>query len=228
MALTRTLAQLRADVRKCADVVGVTDRFPDADVNDYVHRGIAALYRKLTQAQPEQRYLASTIVTMSANTSTYSLPANFYTLISVDLVANGHKTWLDAFEWHERPALTTPDTNASGTPCVYKLRAGNIEYLPTPDDDYTSTLWYVPDAPTLAADANTVDTIARLDEYIIWWGARVIAIQNKHWDLADRLTGYIGELEGDILTIGRSRDMNSPPRIVDVYQANRYGRVRRT
>lgn len=228
MALTRTLAQLRNDVRKVCNVEGTTarERFPDADLNDYVNRGIAALYRLLTETTPDQRFLASSTVSTVAGTSTYALPADFETLISVDLTANGVKSWLSAYEPHERAALTDPSVTSSGVPFAYRIRAGNVELLPTPQSTYTAVLWYTPASGQPTLDATTVDTVARLDDYIVWYASRFVATKNKDWDLADRCTAFAAELRGDVEAMARSRDKNSPPRPVDVTQANRWG-VRR-
>lgn len=233
MALTRTLAQLRADVRKFANVQGTTalQRHPDADVNDYINRALGALHRRLTAAQPDQRYLSSTSASTSDGTSTYSLPADFDHLISVDLTANSVKRWLVAYEMHERAGLTSPDTDFVGIPFSYRLRGGNIEFLPTPEsDDYTYTLWYVPTPRQFATsgdDAQTFDTVNRLDDYIIAHAAKTIAVKDKQWDLVGECRNVLAEMEAEIAVIGRGRDQNSPPRIVDEMLADRWGRRRR-
>ncbi len=68
------------------------------------------------------------------------------------------------------------------------------------------------------------DTISRLDEFIIAHASRPIAIKDKNWDLVSACKGIIDELGSEIDVLSRGRDKNSPPRIIDVYQANRWGR----
>lgn len=226
MPLTQSLEQLRANVRKFADVQGATalSRHPDADLNDYINRALGALHRRLTSAIPDQRILASTTITTSAGVSTYALPAGFDKLISLELTADGRRRWLTAYEMPERPALISPDQPSNGIPEVYRLRGGNIELLPTPRAAYALLLWYVPSAVQLSADVQTYDTISRLDDFIIYYAAKPIAVKDKNFDLLQVCDQQIAELEADIAATARDRDRNSPPRVIDVYQRDRWGR----
>ena len=229
MALTQDREEIRDNVRRFANVQGTTAllRHPDADLNDYINRALGSLHRRLNQSIPDQRFLASTIITTEDGTATYGLPSNFDSLISVDILVNGHRTWLNAYEMHERPSLTSTDVPTQGIPFVYRLQGANIEYLPVPQDEYTSLLWYVPSASQLSSDPQTYDTISRLDDYLIAYASRLIAIKDKNWDLRDACKEVLAELEGEIDVVARNRDRNNPPRIVDVYQMNRWGRLGR-
>lgn len=226
MALTQTLVQLRTNLRLFADVGGANAllRHPDSSCNDYLNRGIAALYRVLETAVPDQRFLAQTTVTTAQGTSLYALPSNFDHLISVDLSANGLKSWLIAYEMHERPALTDPSISYTGIPFCYRLQAGNVELLPVPQGVYTATLWYVPSVGQLSADSDTTDTISRLDDYVLAYAGRLVGVRDKNWQFVATCKGIIDEIRADVEVAGRSRDKNSPPRVVDESQADRWGR----
>lgn len=127
---------------------------------------------------------------------------------------------------NDRPGLSDTNIASSGIPLFYRLRAGNIEYLPTPGaSGYTSTLWYVPVPVTLASGgATTFDTIDRLDDYIIWYAAREVAKKDRLWDLHNVLSQNLAELRSDIEMLARNRDMNSPPRVRDDLACDRFGR----
>lgn len=226
MALTQTREQIRDAVRKLTNTQGSTAllRHPDADLNDYINRGLSRLRFLLTQANPDQRYLSSTTITTSDGTSLYSLPSDFGFLISVDMAIDSRKVWLLAYEMHERAALTSPDNVYSGQPTTYRLRGGNIEFLPTPTGDYDATLWYVPHTTELSSDGSTLDTVNRLDDYVIAYAARWVATKDKNWDLKQSAGELMQELVSEIEVLGRSRDENAPARIVDVYQADQWGR----
>lgn len=226
MALTQTLQQMRDGVRKLADIQGTssTARHPDADLNDYINRALGSLHRRLTMAMPDQRILASANITTTAGVSTYGLPAGFDCLISIELTANGRRRWLTSYEMNERPALTSPDVPATGVPFCYRLRAGNIEFLPVPNQDYQPLIWYVPTAAQLTSDASAYDTISRLDEYIIAYAARLVASKDRNADLREDCSQRMGELESEIDVLARNRDRNSPPRIIDTRSRDRYGR----
>ncbi len=226
MALTQTLLQLRTNVRRMTDTQGTTalQRHPDADLNDYVNRGVAALRRELDVALPDQRFLASDAITTEDGISLYALPADFNHLISVDLSAYGAKVWLLPYEPHEHAALTDPSANTSGIPIAYRLNGGNIDLLPIPQGIFTCTLWYASDPATLTSDANTIDTITRLDDYVIAYAAKLVAIKDKNWDLVQVCDQMMAGLLESVALIARFRDKNAPSRIVDETMADRWGR----
>lgn len=226
MSLTQSLEQMRANVQKLANVGGTAalSRHPTADLSDYINRGYAALYRLLSLAVPDQRYLATTTITTSSGTTTYALPADFDHLVSLDLSAYGAKVWLQDFDLSEEAALTSPNGGYSGVPFTYRLRGENVELLPSPTSAFTVTLWYIPNASTLANDADEIDTISRLDEFVVAYAARLVGIRDKNWDLVNACKQLMDEMRDDIQTIGRSRDKNSPSRVVDETMTNRWGR----
>jgi hypothetical protein len=227
MALNQSLLQMRNGVRKLANIQGTTAlaRHPDADLNDYICRALGSVHRRLTVALPDQRFLASTTITTVSGQTTYSLPGDFDYLISIELTADGSRRWLQAYEMAERPYLISPDVPNTGVPLVYRLRGANIELLPSPDSNYAPLVWYVPTAPQLAADVTTWDTISRLDEYVIAYAARKVATKDKNWDLVAECKAVMAELEPEIDMLGRNRDRNSPPRIIDTYSRDRWGRA---
>lgn len=229
MALTQSQEQMRNGIRKFANVQGTTAllRHPDADVNDYLNRALGSLHRKLTTALPDQRILSTTTITTSDGTSTYALPNEFDHLISAELTADGRRSWLKGYEMPERPLLVDPNLPSTGIPFTYRLRGSSIEFLPTPGGAYAVLLWFVPAAAQLSSSGQTYDTISRLDEYLIAHAARPIAIKDKNWDLVGVCKQLIDELSAEIEVLARNRDRNSPPRVIDIYQRDRWGRMRR-
>lgn len=227
MALTQSQEQMRNGMRKFANVQGTTAllRHPDDDCNDYLNRGLGALHRRLTTALPDQRILSSTTLSTSEDVTVYGLPSGFDHLISAELTADGHRSWLHGYEMSERAALVSPDNPSMGIPFTYRLRGGNIELLPAPGGVYSVLLWYVPSASQLTSDAQTYDTISRLDDFLIAYGGRLIAIKDKNWDLVAAAKQILDELDEEIATLARNRDRNSPPRIVDTYSTDRWGRT---
>lgn len=229
MALTQTREEIRDNVRRLANVQGTSAllRHPDAELNDYINRGYSRLRFKLNQSSPDQRWMTSTTITTVDGTTVYSLPSDFGVLVLLDITANGATTWLTNYELHERPMLASADQPRSGIPFCYRLRGGNIELLPEPGGAYTVTLWYIPHTTELSADASVLDTLNRLDDFVVAYAARLVAIKEKAWDLKSACQEIMAELEEEIQVIGRTRDINGSSRIVDVYQADRWGRGRR-
>lgn len=228
MALTKTRTLIRAAVRRFTDTGGTNAlvRHPDADLNDYIDRALGSLHRKLNEHIPDLRVLSSSSISITSGTTSYSLPADFEALVSVDLTANGVKVWLEAYEMHERASLTDSGSSYSGVPQFYRLRGSNIEYLPSPTSSYTSVIWYVPTPTQFAADAETFDTINRLDDYLVAYASRFVAVKDKNVELVALCRDMMAELEADIALVARNRDRNSPPRVVDEWHADRWGRRR--
>lgn len=235
MALTRNLEQLRDAVQRTADVVAFTDKHPAAYINDLVNRGLGALARLCRTVDPEFQPIASTTITFDGIATTWPLPSAFRSLISLEYIqganGSGFKTWLLPYERWERAALTQP--NAIETPAphahAYRLMGSNIEFLPLPPEGDTALLWYATTATQLSGDSSVFDTLERLDDYVIWWAAREIAMERENWERHDRLGQKIAEMEADIRVLARSRDLNGPARITDQRMADRdrYGRWRR-
>lgn len=215
MALNQTLAQLRANLRRFANIGGSTAliRHPNADLNEYINRGLASLHRRLMEVVPDQRWLATHTFPTVAGTTLYSLPAGFETLLSVEVLGDGRRTWIEAYNLNERAALT--DDSTTGRPYTYRLRPAHIDVLPTPDAAYDVAIYYVPNAVQMAIDADTFDTIARLDEYVIAFAARLVGVKDRAGDLLQIADAQMESIKADIASLARSKDKNSPSRVID-------------
>lgn len=223
MPLTTTQEDMRDAVRRTADVVAFTDKHPDTRINDLINQGLGALSRLCRTVNPEFQPIASTTVTTDGVETTYALPSNFRTLISVEYTADSLKTWLPPFQPHERALLTNADTTAQSQRALcYRIVGTNIELLPRPLEDQTALLWYATTVTQLSGDGSTMDTMDRLDAYVIWWAAREIAMEREAWERHDRLTAKMQELEGDIRILARSIDLANPSKPVDLSYANRW------
>jgi hypothetical protein len=214
--------------RRAANVQGATalQRHPQTDLFDYVNRGVAALDRLLKLADNGQRFLSATTFVTAPGTELYALPPDFLSLISLSGDIDGALRWLTSYEHNERPQLADDNAGWTGAPLHYRLRGGNISILPVPAAVYALTLWYAP-APATLTTGQTYDTIARLDDYIVNYAARIIAKKDSNWELYDRLGLELAEMRGEIEALGRNRDMGSPARIIDVSARDRFGRMRR-
>lgn len=228
MALTQRRDEIRDNVRRMANVEGTTAlvRHPNTDLNDYINRALGSCHRILTDAIPDQRLLSSDTFSTASGTTLYALAATFDSLISVSATANGHTWWLEAYEMHERPMLVSPDTTYTGVPFTYRLRGSNVELLPTPTGVYSITLWFTPTVTQFTADSDTYDTISRLDDYLIPYAARFVALKNGDTKRVQMCDSLIEEYRSEVQSAARKRDQNSPPRIVDEMRADRYGRRR--
>lgn len=230
MALNITIDAMVANARKCANVEGTSglQRHPDADVFDYVNRGIAALDRLLRKYDAGQRFITNATFPTVAGTETYALASDFMHLIGISGTFNGTTRWLAQYDMQDRVILTddAASTPERGAPTHYRLQGANISLMRIPDAVYTLDYWYTA-APSTLTTGQHYDTIARLDDYIIWHAAKDIAKKDQNWDLHDRLSADMAELRGEIEALARTRDHNSPGRILDVNPVDRWGRFGR-
>lgn len=229
MPLTTDQQTIRDAVRQSADVVAFTDKHTDARINDLINQALGALSRLCRTTNPEFQPIGSSTIPMDGIATSYGLPANFRSLLSVEYTGDsGIKFWLNPHQLSERAALTDPDTTATATQAAgYRLMGSNIELLPRPPLGHSILIWYATTATQLVANGATFDTMERLDTYVIWWAAREIAADREAWERHDRLTAKLSELEADIRILARSLDLSMPKRVVDVRVAQQsMGRYR--
>ena len=107
---------------------------------------------------------------------------------------------------------------ATGEPVAYKIYGNTIECVPSATSG-TLTIWYVPQVAKLGGTVAdpSIDTIAGFGEYPILYAVRWLAIQDKAWDLVDRIAPMLAQLEADVEWYMRHRDQNTQRTIRDVY-----------
>jgi hypothetical protein len=98
-------------------------------------------------------------------------------------------------------------------------------FLPVPKAVYSITLWYVPHPTTLVNAGDTFDTIARLDDFVVWYAARELATKDGSWELVGVLKAKMDEIRSDIENIARQKDQNGVGRMVDEGLYGRTGRL---
>lgn len=186
-----------------------------AEVNGYINYGLQRLYNLLVQARGQEYYRSTYAITTSASTSSYSLPANFMQLISVDVSVGGPIT-ISARKYSEseRNLYKWMPSWTMSTPVCYQLQGANINFLPVPPGAYTITLNYVPTYTPLVADGDVFDGVAGFEEYAIWDAVACCLAKEESdtgWALQKR-----AELERMIEELGAQRHAGAAERVRDV------------
>lgn len=204
MARTRTLLQMRTDVRELADMPN-SSFISDPNLNEYINRGIAKLYGKLVGARGQDYYEKSaTFVTVGGQQS-YPMsswtPAttDFFQLLQVEITDGTFKRVLQPFMRKEHAKYSE-----------YTVPAG-----------YTITIYYVPAATRLVADNDAFDGINGWEEYVIR-DATIELLNKEESDVSihqNRLTQIEREIEG----LAADRDAGWPERITNVSRTRRAG-----
>jgi hypothetical protein len=227
MALNVNRGAIRASVRQAADIENATARHSDSELNDFINRGIAALYYLINESRGGQYYVTTATVPTVAGTASYALASDFYKLLSVTATINGRQCpLLPVDDEAQRVLLSDTSYGWRGEPARYELAGGNIVFYPTPQAVYSIAVRYVPAAPQPAADGTNLDTIERFDDYVIYYAAREAATKDEEWELVTALTTRLLEVEARVRASAPMRDQGAPPRVQDTREAELLGRRR--
>ena len=222
MARLATLAQLRTRALQRSDHEN-DNYIPQAEANDMINQSLTGLYDMLVAAS-EDYFVSPTPYTFSivANQSAYAVPADFYKIRGLDLqlLANGTGSWitLRRYNWNERNRYNYQPIpwNSLGVSQVrYHLTGSTLTFIPLPTTQTGNVrLWYVPACPLLVADGDTYDGVNGWDEWVVADVAR--KIKTKEESDTSVIDATLGMLTARVLKMCANRDVDRPPRTVDV------------
>lgn len=212
MARLRTLTNLLDDLRKRADIENVTDRFPDAELTEYLNQSIARLYSSLDMMD-HTYYQTFRVVTTVDNTGSYSLPANFWHMKRVTLTFEGKPYTLRRFNPLDTDAIERLG-QSNYYPVFYELAEDNIILRPTPAGDYDVTLYYAMAPQRLTTGSDTFDGVAGFEEWVILNAA--IKVRRKNRQDATDLMSDAAEVWSWIESTGHDRDVGQPIQVADL------------
>lgn len=229
MATTMTLSQLMVAVRQRADMLPAgytptlssTDYFvSDPELISYINQSYFELYDLLITEYEDYYVKAPYIFATDGTTMQYTLPADFYKLLGVDLgLSNTTNAWvtLRKFDFIGRNRYVYPQL-ASTYLGVFNLRyrlVGNtLMFIPTPSSGQYVRMWYIPTLVTLSSLSDTTDGISGWTEYIIC-DAAIKCAQKEESDvtvLMAQKMGLIKRIEDSAM----NRDAGQPDTISDV------------
>ena len=212
MARTRTLTNLIADVRFRADNQAALD----ADITELINQSIADLYDQLTKAFGDEYFeVENNSLSTTPNTSTVPLPADFYKLTGV--------WWLISGSQYARIRKYTPAESEQIIPSAgwnydgnvwYRLRVGNIRFVPTPLAAHTLRLKYIPAAVRLVNPGDTFDGYNGFEEWVVLDAAFKLLQREGNTDDAQLIMAAKQRMEQRIADMA-DRDDGEPSRIQD-------------
>lgn len=225
MARTVTLTTLLTRVRQRADLESQTRRTTDAEITDHINEGIAELYDVVRGAFGQDYFRAASTFATTNGADTYALPADFLSLLSVDVaLSNSISLTARPYMENERNAFKAFPTGwLYGQPIWYRLYAANIKFIPTPNGAYSVTLNYCPTPPKLSAPSDTFDGINGWEEYAVLDAAIKCCIKDEDVDMIGILDSRKERMKQRILDYAPERDAGQPERVHDVYRANGWG-----
>lgn len=217
MARTRSLIEMRGDVRRRADVESADERHPDADITRYINQGMTELRDLLIEARGLTYFRKDPpqTITTTDNTTRYPLSADFNRLIAIRL-AGSFGYCLTPFTTQDEPALRAPGVTAGPYPTHYQLQPGYVAILPVHSAGAALVVDYIPTQTDLVADGDLFDGFNGWEEYVVDFAAHCIAVKDARWELARSLEADIKKLSSRVLKLAPKRDAFRAERVKDV------------
>ena len=170
MARLVTLAELRDEARRRADMVGDNGFISDDVLTSWINKSIATLYDIiLTTEQGEVFQINSPILTQVGDNA-YLLRADFYKLVSVHSYIGGEYYRATKGQTDEFATLRSHPPSEYEPRYFIKFDAAtgdkHLQVFPAPNPDYLAVV-YIPYAPVLSDDDDTWDGFNGWEEWVI-------------------------------------------------------------
>ncbi len=221
MASSVTLAQIRTGARLYADQrpggADGTKFIGDGELTLLVNSKAKELYDLLVEARGSAYYATEATVAIVAGTARYSLPSDFYQLDSVTLEWSDqdYELMFPVGSTRLRVAYQSTWNQWSRYDAkAYRLRASQLEILPTPTGDVTCRLQYVPVYVDMVADGDSFDGINGWEKMLMLGVAIEMLAIDKRTNAT--LVNAYGEQLARIDAMKTERDAEAPKQIVDV------------
>lgn len=213
MARARSLTSLIADARSRADMVNSTF-CTDPEFAEWINQSIADLYDQLVAARGHEYYAAAYPFTTTAGVDTYALPPDFYQLLGVDAMVGSDTLEVYPYQFAERNRYKIAGLWAPPQPAYYRIRGGNVHFIPAPSGAYQITIHYIPACQRLVDGGEAFDGINGWEEYVVV-DAAAKALEKEESDTG-RLQARKAELKARIAGLAGNRDAGHPEKVTDV------------
>lgn len=221
MARTRTLAEMRADIRNLADVEGALLRHPDAKITREINQSIQR-FREWVTEEGFGVYLTPYTVNLTVGaTSPYvwrevdlsALNPALAHVQAVECIANGQAYDLDKIPFESRNEYA----QQVAKPAAWIQYGDTLGILPPPDVAYPITVWYLGVFEDLVADGDTFDGMVGWEEWVRWNSVIALFTRDQYPALLDNAkercealkVEFLKKLRGDRPSITRRRDVRS-------------------
>lgn len=212
MARTRTLAELRTEVRQRADMEN-SSHVGETELTRYINQSAARLYGRLVEKY-EGDFIAGASLSTVAGTETYTINAAFYKLAAIPPVATVNGAQRRLTRWNPNDYARLSDTAYRGSPVYYRLTVSDkISILPIPDAVYTILVPYIPAFTAMSGDSDTFDGRNGWEEWVVIDAAIKCLMKEE-----GNVQGLVSEREmlwADITSQHATKDAASPDRVKD-------------
>jgi len=212
-----TLASaLISQARQRADQVG-SQFVSDSEALDYLKLGYQNFYDLVVQSN-NTYYISQFDVTLVSGQQDYPLPADFYKLLGMDLMATvGAPVTLRPFQWNERNRYKYAGlTTMAGPVYRYNLLGSNVRFTPIPGSG-SVRVYYTPLAALPTADTDNIDTMG-FDEFMILSVAlKMLAKEESDTQL---VAAELAAQRERVQTMLADQDASFPKAVIDIDMIN--------
>jgi hypothetical protein len=191
-----------------------------AELNGYINRSWRRLYNLLVERFQDQFAKASAPFAITDATDTYAWAtigcSDFYKALGVDYQVGTYWQPVRRFNFADRGMQNPLGPLYANVPGLYDLRyqlRGDGLVFMRPIPSVNVRLWYVPVAPALVADSDTLDDVNGFAEYVVVDSA--IKVLLKEESDTSALERERERLEALVISAGSSRDAGAVPTVVD-------------
>jgi len=225
--MTVTLLQLRTLARQRADLEN-SQYVTDSELNGYINNSVAELYDLLIGCYDSDYFIESIEFNSVPGQNDYQLPNGtlysgakpFYKLRGVDAKINTSNYFtLRPFNFNERNRNEDFAWSTLNGPLVrYRLVGDVLKFSPIPDGIRPVRVWYIPLAPILSSDSDTLKDLNAYHEYVVVDAA--IKCRIKEELEIQTLLVVKEQLKKRIETMAQNRDAGNPESVSDIYAEN--------
>ena len=182
MARNVTLGDIKERARVRADMVN-SGFVSDQELREFINSSIAELWDLLVSSYGEDYLTESFPFTINTSQDEYDLPGDFYKAQGVDLnIGPNNAISIKKFNFSERNRYDGAYYNwglDGGVRVRYRIVKDKIKFTPIPIGNYTVNLWYIPCAPVLLRNNETLDGVNGFEEYVIIDVARKMLMKEE-------------------------------------------------
>jgi hypothetical protein len=199
MSYTRTLLQLRTSFTIRGQYERSNDITPPV-ANELLNDALEETYNLLVERWDDYYTIVSPTFVTVAGTAAYALPTNFYKLRKVEILVSGVATDPQA-RWERLYPISVDDTHRKHMLIAkrYKYRLGlaQLTLVPVPQAIETLRVFYIPQAPQLTNDTDSVTFDTPVEQKLVLNIALRDALDRQDLPTAD-IEAKIGKLTGQL------------------------------
>ena len=158
-----TLSTIREQVRAKADIQNDGNHISDSEVDGFINDSIRLLHSLLVDGTDGQLFAKNAPVLAKLGTHSYQLPSDFSQLVSVDIRVQNWYVRSVAADPQDYAQLSDQEDYGNWTPRRHFLRwnleqaRGELFIFPTPTATSDVAVQYIPSAPQLSLDSDTLE-----------------------------------------------------------------------